>query len=346
MLLLGWHGAATAGDVPAMILPGQFNVSATGAFTYSIPIAVPPGTAGMVPALSLDYSSQNGDGLEGMGWVLSGIPSITRCPSTLATDKVHGSVNYDSRDKFCFEGQRLILNGGGNYGGDGTTYRTEVDGFSEFIAHGQLGGGPAWFEVHTKAGQIMDFGTYGNSQVLAVGKSVVRAWALYQVSDTAGNYLTVTYNTSPSDCVYNAQVTYGLVCPSEIDYTGNSKTGMATYNAVKFFYESRPYSTPAFQAGSLQQNTALLTDIKTYGPSLTHDYKINYNLPTNGAQVPTISTVSLCDSGGVCLNPTSFTWQGTQDAPPMSSHHIATTSAASPRPSRRTIRRYSRSLTV
>src|SRR5262249_26783523 len=44
---------------PAMIVPGQLNVTDTGAFTYTIPIAVPPGTAGMVPALSLDYSSQN-----------------------------------------------------------------------------------------------------------------------------------------------------------------------------------------------------------------------------------------------------------------------------------------------
>jgi len=74
-----------AASAPAAITPGQFNVTGTGAFTYSIPIAVPPGTAGMVPALSLDYSSQNAsDGLEGWGWALSGLPSITRCPRTYA----------------------------------------------------------------------------------------------------------------------------------------------------------------------------------------------------------------------------------------------------------------------
>jgi hypothetical protein len=39
---------------PAMIIPGQFNVDSSGAFTYSIPIAVPPGIGGMVPALSLN----------------------------------------------------------------------------------------------------------------------------------------------------------------------------------------------------------------------------------------------------------------------------------------------------
>ncbi|MGH6890208.1 MAG: FG-GAP-like repeat-containing protein, partial [Rhizomicrobium sp.] len=296
-------------------------MNSTGAFTYSIPIVVPPGTAGMAPSLSLDYSSQSGDGLEGMGWVLSGLPSITRCPRTMATDGVHGSVNYDKYDKFCFEGQRLILNSGGTYGADGTTYRTEVDGFSEFIAHGQLtGGGPAWFEVHTKAGQIMQFGNGGNSQVLATGTSAARAWALNQVSDTTGNYLTVSYNSSASYCTYAAQTTNGLVCPSEIDYTGNSN-GMAPYNSVKFFYESRPYSTPMFQAGSLQQNTVLLTDVKTYGPGLTHDYKISYNLPTNGAEAPTISQIQLYDSQGNPLNATSFGWQGSGNVITLSAPH-------------------------
>jgi RHS repeat-associated protein len=61
---------ALAEGAPPMTVPGQFAVSSSGAATYSIPIAVPPGTAGMVPAISLDYSSQGGDGIVGLGWSL------------------------------------------------------------------------------------------------------------------------------------------------------------------------------------------------------------------------------------------------------------------------------------
>src|SRR4029079_5669610 len=54
-----------------MSLPGQFSVGPTGAASYSIPIALPPGTGGMTPSLALDYSSQGTNGLVGMGWTLA-----------------------------------------------------------------------------------------------------------------------------------------------------------------------------------------------------------------------------------------------------------------------------------
>lgn len=41
-----------------MSVPGTFSVTERGTATYSIPISVPPGTASMVPSLSLDYNSQ------------------------------------------------------------------------------------------------------------------------------------------------------------------------------------------------------------------------------------------------------------------------------------------------
>src|SRR5262249_3671382 len=136
--------------------------------------------------------------------------SIGRCPRTMVQDTIHGAVNYDSNDRFCLEGQRLMLIGG-TYGADGSEYRTEVDSFSRIIAHSPPGSdNPTWFEVRTKSGQVMQFGNSPDSRILAVGTSTARAWAVNRVTDTAGNYLTVTYTND---------TTNGQAYPNRIDYT-------------------------------------------------------------------------------------------------------------------------------
>jgi hypothetical protein len=116
-----------------MAVPGEASVSETGAARYTIPIAVPPGTAGMAPSLSLAYNSQAGNGLVGMGFSLEGLAAIGRCPRTIATDGVRGSVNYDANDRFCLDGQRLIAISG-TYGANGAEYRTEIESFTKVIS--------------------------------------------------------------------------------------------------------------------------------------------------------------------------------------------------------------------
>ena len=44
----------------------------------AVPLAMPPGRAGMVPALSLSYASGTGNGIAGVGWSVSGFSTITR----------------------------------------------------------------------------------------------------------------------------------------------------------------------------------------------------------------------------------------------------------------------------
>jgi hypothetical protein len=134
-----------------MSTPGNFRVSETGAAVYEIPIKVPPGLAGMEPKLSLVYNSQSGNGLLGVGWSLQGLSAITRCPRTMAQDGVRGGVNYDSNDRFCLDGQRLMAVSG-TYGADGTEYRTERESFTKITSHGTAGNGPSYFIAKTKSG--------------------------------------------------------------------------------------------------------------------------------------------------------------------------------------------------
>ena len=281
-----------------MTLPGQFAVGPTGAATYSVPIAVPPGTAGMAPSLSLDYSSQSGNGLLGMGWTLSGLPSIVRCPQTMAQDGTVGGINYNSNDRFCLEGQRLVAISG-TYGADGAEYRTEIDSYSRILSHGTAGSGPAWFEVRTKSGQVMEFGHTADSQILAQGKTTVRSWAVDKVSDSKGNYFTVTYVND---------ATNGQAYPSRVDYTGNAAANAATYSSVQFFYATRPDITPQYQAGSLMNTTVRLTDVKTFsGSSLVADYRLIYQQSLS-TQRSELTAITLCDGSGNCLPASNFNW--------------------------------------
>src|SRR4029453_8494992 len=104
--------------------PGSFRVTERGAAEYRIPIQAPPALGSMEPRLALAYNSQAGNGLLGVGWNLEGLSAITRCPRTMAQDGVRGGVNHDANDRYCLDGQRLMVISG-SYGADGAEYRTE-----------------------------------------------------------------------------------------------------------------------------------------------------------------------------------------------------------------------------
>lgn len=235
---------------------GQFDVTPTGAATYSIPITVPPGIGGMEPKLALSYSSQAGNGIAGVGWNLSGLSYVTRCPETMIQDGVKSPPNYDATDKYCLDGQRLVAVTG-TYGANGTEYRTERESFSRIVSYGSNGFGSAWFKVWTKAGQVMEYGNTADSAIEAQGKVAIKVWAVNKISDTKGNYLTVSYTEDNAN---------GQFVVSRIDYTGNATAGKAPNNSVTFTYAARPDSVvPLYDnKGSITKTTQRLTNIQTY----------------------------------------------------------------------------------
>ncbi|WP_217649403.1 SpvB/TcaC N-terminal domain-containing protein, partial [Polaromonas sp. YR568] len=290
-IALCWLGAAAA--IPAMaqtntvagVTPGQFSVNESGAATYRIPIEVPPGVAGMEPKLELAYNSQGGNGLLGMGWNLSGLSTISRCPRTMAIDSFRGALKFDMNDRYCMDGQRLILVSG-TYGVAGSEYRTELDSFSRITASGTAGNGVASFTVQTKAGLTMEYGNTADSRIEAQGKATVRVWALNKISDVKTNYLTVSYYKSADSSVY---------APLTVGYDGN---------VVNIEYETtRPDRIQGYMAGSLVQVDRRISHIKTHAKGssdVVFDYRISY---TGGATVQrsVIANISRCERNGNCL---------------------------------------------
>lgn len=92
----------------------EFRVDETGAATYSVPLYSVAGTAGVAPKMSLNYSSQAGNGALGKGWSIGGLSSISRCRATREAgdfiengQPIDGSpppMNFSATDKYCLDG--------------------------------------------------------------------------------------------------------------------------------------------------------------------------------------------------------------------------------------------------
>ena len=90
--------------------PTDFEVTYGGAASYKVPLNVPTGAAGLRPNISLNYNSQYGNGVMGLGWQLStGMAQITECYKRNTNTKIR-----------CLNGEEL-----NNVGGD--YYRTKID---------------------------------------------------------------------------------------------------------------------------------------------------------------------------------------------------------------------------
>lgn len=260
-----FDGRAINQSLPVGSISGNGNAVSGGAI-YSIAIAVPPGTNGVSPTVSINYHSMAGNGALGQGWDIGGLSKITRSTRNMYFDNETNPVVMTNSDRFVLDGTRLIAKAG-NYGEPNTTYGTESENFATITSKSTQGNGPQWFEVTTKDGVKMEYGNTPDSRHTGQFATVL-TWALSRILYPDGNYITFKYNTNAS---------FALLI-DEINYTGNAAQGLTPYNQVKFDYKIRTIDeNSGFENDTEIRSKYLLDKVTTKAEGATvRSYQLNY----------------------------------------------------------------------
>lgn len=312
-------------------IPGRFAVSSSGAAQYAISFEVPPGRAGLTPSLGLNYSSEQGNSIAGVGFSISGVSSITRCPSTVEPDGFVREVRYDNFDNYCLDGARLAQVASGEY-------RTVPNSFSRITSHTENGVlGPAWFKVETKDGRIFFYGAAPDQPINGASafssNHNVREWLLHTIQDRHGNKIEFIYGgtdtptggaAGPPGGATGAGPgvgTSGGAGPGEggWSYARERVLSSVKYppnNHIEFSYEDRNDSQIFYSGGMELGITKRLSSVEVFsGENSIRNYLLTYEDPTNHASARSrLAKVKECAGGAgampACKPSTNFSWNG------------------------------------
>src|SRR5690606_37797673 len=152
------------------------------------------------------------NGLVGKGWSIDGLSAIGRCRKTRHQDGAPKSIAWNSEDRFCLDGQRLVVTRC-TYGANLSTYRTDIDSGVLVIVIG-ADGNPDYFKVERKDGSVSYYGTAPSDSAsdakLNNSNGSTLIWALRKVQDSVGNSIWLLYaNDAAGHRVIQIRYAYG-----------------------------------------------------------------------------------------------------------------------------------------
>lgn len=289
------------------VLPANFDVTSSGQAVYNIPILTGPGSAGFAPKVSLSYNSDGGNGSLGLGWSLNAGGSISRCRQTEGQDKSFAPIAWNQEDRFCLNGERLLVSAGYTYGALNSQYKTEIDSFARITAVGGAVGQPEYFKVERKDGRIDYYGKNdgGAESRHKLASDKILSWPLTQSEDSAGNKIIYTY-ADDEDLGVQRPIT-------SISYGFDSNGSTAAYR-IYFNWESNSEEISGYISGYKYRNIYRLESIESHNllqPSLLRMYKLLYN--QDSAEFPwdkvsRLFSIQECATTYICGTPTKFDW--------------------------------------
>lgn len=279
------------------ITEGELSVSLSGSANYNIPILVPPGINGVVPQVSLAYSSQGGPGLAGYGWNIAGISKISKIPATKFHDGIIDGVDFDNLDRFALDGQRLIIKSG-TYGASGAVYETESFSNIKITSYGihpsGASYGPAYFIVEYPDGSKAYYGNSTDSRTTL--EYSITYWENPQGVRISYSYLVY------SNTLRISSISYGAI-------------GAATpVNQINFSYKTTSRIEEAYVGGQGILQLFILDRINVLGNGTAFR---RYSLSHDMNSLRYSRLVSITEKSGDGLktyNPTVFTYNDTSDS--------------------------------
>jgi Salmonella virulence plasmid 65kDa B protein len=275
---------------------GQLSVSLTGGANYNFPILLPPGINGVIPQISLNYSSQGGIGLAGYGWNVSGFSSITKIASSTIHDGFIDPVDFDTSDRFAFDGQRLLLKDPNQtYGASGTVYETENFSNVKITALGGVGQpvglnyGPAYFIVEYPDGSTA---MYGSTSVLGSAFRNNITYVINYWQNPQGVRINYFY-TNENNFIYLNKITFG------------STVGNTDINEINFTYKTRNKQEDSSIGNNQYIDKYILSEIHIKGNGVPfRNYYLTHDLACGYERLTSITEKTGDDS--LFANPTVF----------------------------------------